>query len=132
MNDSKALAAEHIHTLHHWIHQVFTDASGEGRAVIPRLLAAFDAQFTMVTQQGAVIKLPQLSQLFNTSLGRRPELAIVIEDVVPFSEHNGVVTIRYREIHREAALTAERISTAIIDTTGEQVRWLYLHETPCA
>ncbi|EAR57483.1 hypothetical protein SKA34_07853 [Photobacterium sp. SKA34] len=130
MNKAIMLASENIHTLHKWIQQVFTDRNGKGLDVMGELISSFDQEFTMVTQQGRVIGLPEVKQLFTSSLGKRPKLEIIIEDVVPIFDDNGIVTIRYCESHHECHLYKRRISTVIIDTSNEQLRWLYLHETP--
>lgn len=124
------LASENIHTLHKWIQQVFTDRNGKGLEVMEELISSFDPAFTMITQQGKVIGLPEVKQLFTSSLGKRPKLEIMIEDIVPIFNDKGMVTIRYRETHHEYHQYKKRISTAIIDTSGEKMRWLYLHETP--
>ncbi|MPY25357.1 hypothetical protein FM037_00790 [Shewanella psychropiezotolerans] len=130
MKNTKILATESVHTIHQLIHQVFTHSKERGKNALSELLTYFDPKFTMITQQGIVVGLPQVTQLFNSALGKRPELEIIIKDVMPVFDENGIVTIRYREIHHEYAQTTERLGTAIIDTTGEKLRWLYLHETP--
>ncbi|MGF1828610.1 hypothetical protein L4D04_05345 [Photobacterium angustum] len=130
MNKAIMLASENIHTLHKWIKQVFTDRNGKGLEVMEELISSFDPEFTMITQQGKVIGLPEVKQLFTSSLGKRPKLEIIIEDIVPIFNDKGIVTIRYCEIHHECHQYKKRISTAIIDTSSEKLRWLYLHETP--
>ncbi|AQS35410.1 hypothetical protein Sps_00190 [Shewanella psychrophila] len=130
MKKTKRLATESVHTIHRLIHQVFTNSEERGRAVLSELLTYFDPKFTMITQQGTLVGLPEVTQLFNSALGKRPELEIIIKDAMPILDENGIVTIRYREIHHEYAQITERLGTAIIDTTDVKLRWLYLHETP--
>jgi hypothetical protein len=130
MNHHLIEQAQHsIHHVHELIQRVFTDADGVGEASLAPLMQVFAPDFSMVTTAASTVDRHQVEQLFRDAVGGRLGLQIVISDVHPVWQEGESVAISYKETHRRADSENSRVSVAILRVRGQDVQWLYLHET---
>jgi len=132
MRSERELIAHYSVTeLHQWIEEVFTGRAGYPSA-FERLLASFNASFSMVTMKGQLIGLSEVENLFRNNKGSRPGLRIETDACETLAQTETSVTCRYRETHHEQGTTHVRWSVAIIEFESGQPRWRYLQETAVA
>lgn len=126
------LAEHSIHHVHELIHRVFTDTDGTGEASIEPLLHAFSDDFSMVGVSAIPLNRCEVEQLFRGAVGARPGLEIGISDLHTVWQEDETLALSYVETHRLHGIEHSRLSVAILRTSLQGVKWVYLHETPLA
>ena len=101
-----------VHHVHELIQTLFSDANGQGQAMLEPLMSAF------------------VEQMFKGAIGAKPGLEIIISDLQTVWQEGHSVAIRYKETHRLDQRESSRVSVAIIDLHHRNAQWIYLHETP--
>lgn len=108
-----------------------------GQATADRLadlLGHFSPAFSMVGLAGQPLDYAGLQRLFSQAYGKRPGLAIRIDELQQVAHVEGLAVVSYREYQDDAlGQSSVRRSSAIFEQLPDaSLRWLRLHETPCA
>ncbi|AHZ71827.1 hypothetical protein OU5_4748 [Pseudomonas mandelii JR-1] len=119
-----------VHHVHELIQTLFSDANGQGQAMLEPLMSAFAEHFSMVTTSAAIVSRATVEQMFKGAIGAKPGLEIIISDLQTVWQEGHSVAIRYKETHRLDQRESSRVSVAIIDLHHRNTQWIYLHETP--
>lgn len=128
MDSKMSLAVQSVIDLHVVIEDVFTGRN-QGES-LPLLLNSFDVDFKMITIQGQGIAHKDVTALFSQNVGKKPYLAIAIEQIVPIQQSGDDCWVQYQELQTNEGVSSLRISTACIHVENETCTWKYLHETP--
>ncbi|MDO8404790.1 MULTISPECIES: DUF4440 domain-containing protein [unclassified Pseudomonas] len=119
-----------VHHVHELIQTLFSDANGQGQAMLEPLMSAFAEHFSMVTTSAAIVSRATVEQMFKGAIGAKPGLEIIISDLQTVWQEGHSVAIRYKETHRLDQRESSRVSVAIIGLHHHNAQWIYLHETP--
>lgn len=92
-----------------------------------------DSRLTYIMPDGTRQSAEALCQSLRQTHGSRPDFRITISDVQVHAEIDGVTLATYTEWQAsmgdsQAAPTGRR-ATAVFTKTGEELRWLHVHET---
>ncbi|MGB5828522.1 MAG: DUF4440 domain-containing protein [Pseudomonas mandelii] len=129
-NEIVELAHHSVHHVHELIQTLFSDANGQGQAMIEPLMSAFAEHFSLVTTSATIVSRATVEQMFKGAIGAKPGLEIIISDLQTVWQEGHSVAIRYKETHRLDQRESSRVSVAIIDLHHRNAQWIYLHETP--
>lgn len=123
-----SLAVQSVIDLHVVIEDVFTGRN-QGES-LPLLLNSFDPDFKMITIQGQGVTHKDVITLFSQYAGKKPNLTIVTQQIVPIQQLGDDCWVQYQELQTNDGVSSLRISTACIHVENEKCTWKYLHETP--
>ncbi|WP_434632564.1 nuclear transport factor 2 family protein [Chromobacterium sp. CV08] len=96
---------------------------------LARLMADFDAGFTMVTPGGARLDREALRVFFQRAAGSRPGLAIALERMTLLAGDGQAATVAYYETQAWGDGGNGRHATAVLRRDGAGWRWRHLQET---
>ena len=118
-------AAHDAHALiEQWIGQ-----TGLPSDALPRLLAYFSDDFSMVTTDGQRLPDGALPGLFARLAGSRPGLSIRIDEFAVLHASAGSAVLTYRESHTwHGGATVRRATASFIADADGHPRWRHLHE----
>ena len=128
MDPKMSLAVQSVIDLHVVIEDVFTGRN-QGES-LPLLLNSFDPDFKMITIQGQGITHKDVTALFSQHVGKKLNLAITTQQIVPIQQLGDDCWVQYQELQVNDGVSTLRISTACIHVENEKCTWKYLHETP--
>lgn len=99
-------------------------------ATLPRLLAHFADDFSMVTTDGQRLPDGALPGLFARLAGSRPGLRIRIDELAVLHADAGSAVLTYRESHTwHGGATVRRATASFIAAEDGRPLWRHLHET---
>lgn len=128
MDSKMSLAIQSVIDLHVAIEDIFTGRN-QGES-LPLLLNSFDPDFKMITIQGQGITYKDVTALFSQHVGKKPNLTITTQQIVPIQQLGNDCWVQYQELQTNDGVSTLRISTACIHVENEKYAWKYLHETP--
>ncbi|HHR6078869.1 TPA: hypothetical protein ACS7ZY_001209 [Providencia alcalifaciens] len=128
MDSKMSLAVQSVIDLHVVIEDVFTGRNQEES--LPLLLNSFDPDFKMITIQGQGVTHKDVITLFSQHAGKKPNLTIVTQQIVPIQQLGDDCWVQYQELQTNDGVSSLRVSTACIHVENEKCIWKYLHETP--
>jgi hypothetical protein len=119
-----------IHDLHddlgHWL------GSEAAQQVFTRIVEQHHPDFSMVTVDGAVVPLAQLTEGLRMARNAAPRLRIQVVEVEVLVAGTEYAAARFRERHSGENLLEERLTTAVLVADADARngwRWRAVHET---
>ncbi|WP_040810978.1 hypothetical protein [Nocardia concava] len=104
----------------------------DAKEALTRFVEQLDADFSMVTLDGEVVRREQLVAGLSAAQNAAPGLAIEISDIEILHRSDESAAVRFKEIHRSGDGSSDRWTTAILvpDSLGRNgLRWRSVHET---
>ena len=127
--ENELLIKNSVIVLHEWIEEVFSNRLGKGQDCLISIGEELNDDFNMVTTSGGSVKKNKVRDMFDSSIGSRPDLKIDVKEVRVIHQFNENYLVKYKEKHFMNGASSERCSTALIEVCGNRTTWKYLHET---